>query len=142
MHFPVHQAASTGEADLVATFGVEAGDSLVLFVEIKPPTHLKYPSTRAAADAEMRSRFADLYDECRFPRLYGVSAMGKKICIYSLDLKDERSKIQPEQLSDSSNPLFESAPVSRWDLDITTEEGYKTFMKVVDDIKQMVKSQA
>jgi hypothetical protein len=47
-------------ADFVVMFEVLLVDRPVLILELKPPGHLRYPSTREAADLQIRSRIKDL----------------------------------------------------------------------------------
>ncbi|KAF8516328.1 hypothetical protein BU17DRAFT_92897 [Hysterangium stoloniferum] len=135
---PRAQVGGIGAINFVVSFVVEVEDAPVLFVEIKPPTHLKYRATRTDADREMRSRFEELFEMCRTPTLYGVSAMGKKLCIYKLDVANYT--IAPQQLPTSSMHVVDSAPESRWDLDITNQDGFQKFMEIVADVKRMVEA--
>src|SRR5436305_5112220 len=51
-------------------------DCPIFFVEIKPPTDMRYPSARANAATQMKERFKDLVVDLRIPKLYGISAFG------------------------------------------------------------------
>ncbi|KAK0465795.1 hypothetical protein IW261DRAFT_1124725 [Armillaria novae-zelandiae] len=124
---PVAQIGDVGAIDFVITFVVEVDDIPVPSLEIKPPTYLRLVSAKAEADSQMRSTFFHLYSLCRTPRLYGISAIGKRYSIYVMDTaRDWRCRVR-------------ALPESRWDLDITTEKGYERFMAVVADVKQMVR---
>jgi hypothetical protein len=48
-------------------------------------------SGRAAADKQMRTRFEALADQLTIPTLYGVSALGTRLCVYTYDIGDEIS---------------------------------------------------
>ena len=37
----------------------------------------------------MRERFKVLFESVRIPRLYGISAMGTKISVYTMDTKND-----------------------------------------------------
>ncbi|KAK0460357.1 hypothetical protein IW261DRAFT_1370605 [Armillaria novae-zelandiae] len=135
---PVAQTGGVGAIDYVITFVVEVDDIPVLFLEIKPPTHLRHISARVEADNQIRSRFFQLYNLCRTPRLYGISAIGKMCSIYTMDTAHDGS-VEPEFIPSSHRHVTDMAPESRWHLDITTEEGYERFMAAVADVKQMVR---
>ncbi|KAK0462454.1 uncharacterized protein EV420DRAFT_1188012 [Desarmillaria tabescens] len=132
---PIAQTGGVGAIDFVVTFVVEVDDIPVLVLEIKPPTHLRHVSTEA--DSHIRSTFFHLYNLCRTPKLYGVSTIGNRFSIYTMHITHDGS-VMPEFIPSSSTHVTNTAPKSRWDLDITTEEGYERFMAVVADVKLMV----
>ncbi|KAF8446711.1 hypothetical protein BGX38DRAFT_1270875 [Terfezia claveryi] len=55
----------------------------VFFVEIKASNHIRHMSTRKDADLQMRERFEELFDDVKVETLYGISALGTKLCIYT-----------------------------------------------------------
>jgi hypothetical protein len=58
--------------------------------------------------------------------------MGQEFTFYSMT--KATNNIVPKNIEMSQNQI----PVDRWQLDITTEEGYQQFMTVVDNVKRMV----
>ena len=120
----------------MVTYVVELDGKPIFFVEIKPPVNRDTISARSAADIQMRDRFRDLFDLTPFDMMYGVSAMGKHIAIYSL--KKSTGTILPEVIPGSTTLIIDTAPKERWNLDITTVEGYDAFMEVVRKVKAMV----
>ncbi|KAK0225305.1 hypothetical protein IW262DRAFT_675191 [Armillaria fumosa] len=135
---PVAQIGGASDIDFVVTFIVEVDEIHVLFLDIKPPTYLRHVSTRAEADSQIRSTFFHLYNLCHTPRLHGISAIRKRYSIYTMDITRDGS-VEPELIPSSPNRVTDTAPESRWDLDITAVQGYERFMAVVADVKQMVR---
>ena len=60
----------------------------VFFVEIKTALTITLLSARADADDQMQERFRQLYDQS-LSELRGISALGTKLCFFSLDKKLE-----------------------------------------------------
>lgn len=105
----------------------------VFFVEIKPLDHVESMATRVDADKEMRVILQSLHNLIPTPRLHGISVMGQKLAFYSLN-KESGYISPPEYVA------TDTVPKERWDLDITTEEGYAKLMEVVEDVKEMVQA--
>ncbi|KIJ15413.1 hypothetical protein PAXINDRAFT_44540, partial [Paxillus involutus ATCC 200175] len=121
--------------DFVVTHVGEAQNPPIFFLEIKPPLYLDHIYSRVDADAQMRARFLALYEDTPTPRLHGVSAMGQRLAFYCLD--KTTTLINPHYVAPSTKYIIDTIPAERWDKDITTEEGYKRLMAVIDDVKQM-----
>ncbi|KAF5390799.1 hypothetical protein D9757_004530 [Collybiopsis confluens] len=85
-----------GSIDYVTTYLITHYKDLseeeipVMFIEVKPPTMLRYPGTRGAADTQMRERYSILGSLAQIPRLYGISAIGRRICIYKYTTDQRR----------------------------------------------------
>ncbi|RPA96080.1 hypothetical protein L873DRAFT_1262723 [Choiromyces venosus 120613-1] len=108
----------------------------VFFVEVKYSATLCYISGRKEADLEMRERFGRLFEDVEIETLYGASAMGTKLCLYTLDMASRR--LEPNAIP--RNPEFgnDTAPADRWNVDIMTPEGEERLREVVRDIKEML----
>jgi hypothetical protein len=133
---PNAQTPGVPTVDFVVTYVVEVNDGPVFFLEIKPPGHVEHIATRIDADEQMRSRFRSLFNLVPTPRLYGASVMGHRLAFYSVD-KVTRAVI-PGYVAPSTTHVMDTVPEARWDVDITTEEGYQRFMAIVQEIRQMV----
>ena len=57
---PRYMPDSRVAADFIVMFEVYFGNKPVLILELKPPGHLCFPSTRQSADAQIRRRINDL----------------------------------------------------------------------------------
>lgn len=68
--------------------------------------------------------------------LYGVSAMGRQLSSYTYNRVSKA--IEPVALADSASIIIDTAPIERWDTNITQEEGCTIFVAIVEEIKQMV----
>jgi hypothetical protein len=65
--YPLPQAVGVPSVGFVITYVVEVNDLPIFFLEIKPPLHLDYISSRIDSDAQMRARFRALYDVAPTP---------------------------------------------------------------------------
>jgi hypothetical protein len=108
----------------------------VFLVEIKDDSHLASPSKRAAADQQMRSRYNDLLYDCPLPILYGLSAIGTKMRVYTGDTAT--MLLDPPKVATSPNPdrvLDRNYLADRWNVDILSAEGFAKMKEIVNFIK-------
>ena len=100
-----------------------------MFVEIKTGSAINSLSARALADAQTRERFGDYYDAT--PSIFvGLSAFGRHVAQYTLN-KEENNKITPSQILASPERLVDVAPRQRWGIDLTTEEGGRRMVDII-----------
>ncbi|KIJ09161.1 hypothetical protein PAXINDRAFT_102325 [Paxillus involutus ATCC 200175] len=78
------------------------------FVEIKPSGHLRTISDHSAADQQMREQFDALADQLSILTLYGISALGTKLCIYTYD--SVTGTLEPEALKWIREELTKELP--------------------------------
>lgn len=121
--------------DFTTIFLIQRRRHPVFFVEIKPAGHIHNDSSRAAADQQMRERVYALRNDIEIPILYGVSAIGTKLCFYKYT-KDSR-KLEPELILGDTQIVIDTAPKERWDVDLLTIEGERKFRDVIGDVKRM-----
>ncbi|EPQ50802.1 hypothetical protein GLOTRDRAFT_50022 [Gloeophyllum trabeum ATCC 11539] len=107
----------------------------MFFVEIKPPQHLANMSIREAADAQMRERFRSLTENINTPKLYGISVMGPRFCLYTFDATT--SGITPLAIPRATDIVNDVAPKARWDHDILSDDGEVVLRGVVEEVKSM-----
>ncbi|KAF5386424.1 hypothetical protein D9757_006638 [Collybiopsis confluens] len=128
-----------GSIDFTSVFVVHhiaGGEKLpVLFLETKPANYYPRMGARAAADIEMRKRFALLVDRIRIPVLYGISAIGTRICVYKYT--KDTNVLSPPLIPRDPAVINDTAPASRWNCDILEEEGEVLLRGLVDEIKKM-----
>ena len=127
-----------GAIDYAVTYLIQDtahDDCPVFFVEIKPPTDLRYPSARASAAAQMKERFEDLAVDLRIPKLYGISAFGRNIAFFSFDSQSRR--IEPNIVANTGAYVRDVAPADHWSSHIMTREGRAEFLRVVGEVKMM-----
>jgi hypothetical protein len=122
-------------ADFTTIFIVRYNEHPVFFLEIKPPGDIHHNSSREAADLQMRESFRNLFDEVEIQTLYGVSAMGTRLCIYTW-CKETR-RISPRAIPIDPDFTSDTAPANRWSLDLMTAEGEGRFRQVIGHIKEM-----
>ena len=100
-----------------------------MFVEIKTGSAINSLSARALADAQTRERFGDYYDAT--PSIFvGLSAFGHHVAQYTLN-KEKNNKITPSRTLASPEHLVDVAPRQRWDVDLTTEEGGRRMLDII-----------
>ncbi|KAJ7583191.1 hypothetical protein C8J56DRAFT_953307, partial [Mycena floridula] len=107
----------------------------VLFLEIKASGHIKAISDRAAADEQMRERFEALASKLRIGKLYGISALGTKICIYTYDAVSD--ELSPPRIQRDVMRINDRAPADRWNLDILQPDGEARMRGLVNEVKAM-----
>ena len=115
--------------DFTTIFVIQQRQHPVFFLEIKAAEHLRNKSTRAAADKQMRERFEDLGDHVE---MYGVSAIGTKLCFYKYTKDTE-----PELILGHTKIVVDTAPKERWEFDVLIAEGERKFREVVGEVKRM-----
>lgn len=118
-------------------YRVEKRGVPVLFVEIRPAGSLDMLSSRIKADKQMRARFGDFVEKS-ISKLYGFSAMGTKICVYTLNRRNNCSLV-PIRIPESENELSDRAPAARWSLDFL--ENYVQIQAIIDEVKAIVQAE-
>ena len=79
----------------------------------------------------MRDRFKAMFDTIQIPRLYGISALGTKICFYALDRGT--GDITPDEIPRSRGRVTDTAPAARWSIDIMAG-GYSCLKSTVAEM--------
>lgn len=104
---------------------------------VKPMSSLASPSVRAKADQQMRERFVEFFDSTP-SIMFGLSAFGPRICLYTLDKETRENMILPHGIENS--PLFvrDTAPLNRWNIDLMTDAGYDETMAFSNRVKQVM----
>ena len=75
----------------------------------------------------------DVFDNVQIPTLYGVSAIGTKLCIYTYCQKT--GDINPEAMLACENRMTDGMPTSRWKLELLSLEGEQKACEVVAHVK-------
>lgn len=83
----------------------------------------------------MWERFRILFDDVEIPVLYGVSAIGTRLCIYTWN--KETRRITPNAIPIDQNVTSDTAPSARWGLELMTAEGEERLREIVRHIKEM-----
>ena len=108
----------------------------VFFIEVRPYSDLKGPTTRGDADERLRRQFRELVGGgIAIPRLYGVSAMGTRLSIY--EYTKATNTLFPPAITFDRNALNDVAPKERWNYDLLDADGEEKFKAMVADIKAM-----
>ena len=108
--------------DFTTVFLVVRHKIPVLFVEIKPASHLQNLGTRASADEQMRDRFAVIQELVLTPRLHAFSALGNKLAHYKLMAGD--LELIPNEIPRNRRYVTDTAPKSLWNIDVLTEDSW------------------
>ncbi|KAF9541072.1 hypothetical protein CPC08DRAFT_650710, partial [Agrocybe pediades] len=127
-----------GESDtidfaVVVRLIVQHHKSVVFFVEVKAAKFLSSTWKRMEADNQMRHRFLQLY-ETTPDIIYGVSAFGTQCSNYHMD-KDDDGIIPKVTPAPDPTRVHNGAPMSLWNYDVCTEEGYAKFAEIVREAK-------
>ncbi|RPB28992.1 hypothetical protein L211DRAFT_252024 [Terfezia boudieri ATCC MYA-4762] len=121
--------------DFTTIFLVRRNRHPVFFVKVKSSGSLRHISSREEADLQMRERFKNIFDDVQIEILYVVSAMGTKLCIYSLNKESRR--LLPKIIPSDPEIVTDTAPIDRWDVDIMTLEGEERLRQVVYHVRTM-----
>ncbi|KAI5809603.1 hypothetical protein DFH27DRAFT_459155, partial [Peziza echinospora] len=74
-----------------------------------------------------------LFDSVKIDVLYGLSAIGTKLCFYTWTR--ETGGAEPIAIRMDQEVLIDTAPESRWNLDLLTTEGEEQLRLVIAYIK-------
>jgi len=132
---PQYLLDSRNSADFVVMFEILLVNKPVLFLELKPPSHLNLLSKHQAADKHIRSRMTDVVATCPLETLYAVSALGGRLCFYSLDTTDSDAEIMPA-IPRHPTKMNDTAPADRWACDILESTGEERLRQIVQKIIQ------
>ncbi|RPB26085.1 hypothetical protein L211DRAFT_821000 [Terfezia boudieri ATCC MYA-4762] len=100
----------------------------VLFVEVET---IRSFSTHFNSDIQMHETFKVLFDDVRVPKLYGISAMGTRICVYTMDRNN--GEILPEAIPHSPTRVTDTASAERWRYDIVQPGVEDVVRGIVDE---------
>jgi hypothetical protein len=136
MIVPPHKRPRHPQAiDSTMVYVVQHDNHPVFFIEIRPSGHLHKLSDRADADEQMRERFESFTQELSIPKLYGISALGTKICLYKYEV--DAQVLFPERIERDPELINDTAPIDRWDFNVLEEDGERRLRELVSEIKQM-----
>jgi hypothetical protein len=111
-----------------------ADDPPLLILEVKPPSHFHLDQKRKAAISQITKRFDVIGPTNPYPRLYAISAVGKRWRV-SYVAKDKGSKGgQPVKGIAAVNSL-RSADQDCWNPDITSDAAWEALRSIVETIK-------
>jgi len=127
---------------IIVSFEVTLRQHPVLILEVKPPQHLSFNSTRETADRQIRRRLVDLAgvstrcglpshlflttiffppERAPLPILYGISAVGTRLCFYEFEKASRRTT--PRFIPSDPEFATDVAPLKRWDCDVLEADG-------------------
>jgi hypothetical protein len=121
--------------DFTTIFIVQRHKHPIFFIEIKPAGHIKSGFAREAADGQMRQQFEALVDQLTIPTLYGISALGTQLCVYTYD-KETRA-LHPKRIDKDLKRIIDRAPANRWDIDLMTPAGAVRIRELVAHVKAL-----
>ncbi|KLO16615.1 hypothetical protein SCHPADRAFT_887678 [Schizopora paradoxa] len=110
---------SPNAVDFLVLFEVMLVNKPVLILALRPPSHQDILSKRWEADYQVRMRMVDTVGQspsdsnrlCPIDTLYGISALGTKLCFYTLDTKNANADIVPAAIARHPTRLNHVAPV-------------------------------
>ncbi|PWW74186.1 hypothetical protein C7212DRAFT_299163 [Tuber magnatum] len=121
--------------DFTTIFIVSHDEHPVFFLEIKASNHIQQISTRKDADKQMRERIETIFDSIKIDTLYGISALGTRLCVYTIPR--ESGDIEPRAIVENPDRVTDTAPEGHWNIDILDPEGEKRVRDVVACVKAM-----
>lgn len=109
-------------------------DKPLLILELRVPSYLDLPSTRQVVDEEIRSRMNGMVSACPLETLHAISALGTKLCFYSLNTRNRSAQIVPAAIPRHPTEMNDTAPADRWNYDILEPAGEERLRLIVKQI--------
>ncbi|KAF8472852.1 hypothetical protein BDZ91DRAFT_780550 [Kalaharituber pfeilii] len=116
------------QVDFTTIFLVSHREHPVLFLEIKVSGHIRHLATRRDADKQMREWAIKVFDDVEAGVLYGLSAIGTRLCVYKVH--KHSGYIEPKAIVDDPNTIKDTAPKDRWNFDLLTPEGEERLWQI------------
>ncbi|KIJ13352.1 hypothetical protein PAXINDRAFT_117401 [Paxillus involutus ATCC 200175] len=69
----------------------------------------------------MKEQFDALTDQLSILTLYGISALGTKLCVYTYD--SVAGTLEPDSIERDPRRVRDRVPAARWNLDVMTPDG-------------------
>lgn len=140
MVVPQYQRPTIGQSiDLTTIFIVESIETQtpIFYLQIKPPGHLNELSKREQADTQMRDHVRELITELRISKLHGASAMGVRPAFYLYDAATR--VLEPSAIARDPVRINDTAPATRWDVDLLSDQGYERLVQLATGVKNMAR---
>ncbi|KAH9954090.1 hypothetical protein BC827DRAFT_1348802 [Russula dissimulans] len=119
----------------IVSFEVTLRRHPVFMLEIKPPQHLSLRSTQETADKQIRRRLVDLSELTPLPILYGISAVGTRLCFHEFEKASRRTT--PRFIPRDPEFATDVAPLGRWDCDVLEADGEQRLRALATHIRGM-----
>ncbi|KAF9356785.1 hypothetical protein BGX26_004744 [Mortierella sp. AD094] len=125
---------SRDSIDPAIEYMIQIGNTLVMCVEVKNASDIRFTLKRALADEQIRARITSMQHITRVPVLFLVSAMGIHCCVYprnSATRETEPQEISPTDLK----TIDDTAPAEWWSIDISALESRLALMECFNEVK-------
>jgi hypothetical protein len=106
----------------------------VLVLTVKPRGAIADDYRREEAHEQIHAAMESVGD-IAIPTLYGVSALGSRICVYRYNARS--SEICHPPIPGLPNTLTVVPPKEWWDMDIMSPEGEQRLQEILEHIKEM-----
>jgi hypothetical protein len=134
---PQYLKPSQYRADSTVGFEIQWNYAPVLILELRDPLDFIYISTRREADIQIRTRIGDLAERWPLRTLHAISALGTRLCFYSVDTTDlANAEILPLPIAPHPTRINNCAPAERWEYNIMEEGGEAKLRAVIQDVLQ------
>jgi hypothetical protein len=123
-----------GSIDFTVTF-LPKQNVPVVIVQVMTDVAYETPSSRKAADEQMRESIHDASTRLpsTMPKLYGLSFFGTRFCVY--EYTHTSGMLTPRRIGLEPDIITDTAFKERWNLDILEEQGESRFGELVGQIK-------
>jgi len=143
-----------GGADFTMSFELTFRQRPVLILEVKPPQHLLFHLKRETADTHIRCHLIDLSGAwccyrsrprdlttnfllsglAALPVLYGISAIGTRLCFYEFEKGPRR--MTPQRIPSDHQSVVDVAPREQWNCDILESDGEQRLRALATQITE------
>ena len=132
-HWPI-PGATKGRYISFVIKGLQPEDPLLLLLEVKPPSDFHLDRKREAAITQITEHLEVLGPTNQYPRLYAVSAVGKRWRASYVARGKGSKGGQPVKGIAAVNSLRSADPAC-WNPDITSDSSWEALRSIVETIK-------
>ncbi|KXN87529.1 hypothetical protein AN958_08508 [Leucoagaricus sp. SymC.cos] len=109
-------------------------NDLVCLVEVKDDHWNLSADLSYLADQQMRNRYSKMREACPLPRLWGISLLGTKMCIYCGDtVTNMVDPLVSPLLEPSAGPTSDFL-AGEWNLDILSQDRFQMIKEIIGNI--------
>ncbi|KXN91789.1 hypothetical protein AN958_12064 [Leucoagaricus sp. SymC.cos] len=126
--------------NFVVNTPTHAKSAPLFFISAKNNYWADSAELRFRADQEIRKRLSKSLKDCPLPFLWGISFLGSRMHVYCADTATSTVNPPPEPPSGSSTNLPPDFLAVEWDVDVLSEDGFKTMKEIMGSISTQFES--
>ncbi|THH08901.1 hypothetical protein EW146_g8848 [Bondarzewia mesenterica] len=124
------------DSDFIVSFNflpgdVDGGEDLFISFEVTLYSTLSFPGP---ADRQIHHRLMDMSGDAILPVLYGISAIGTKLCFY--EHETAQRCMSPQHILNDPDLITNVMPKEQWDCDVLEADGEQRLRALVGQIME------